>query len=155
MLKDFEVQACDRLAGAIVALAANDYKRAYKLWCKGMGNKREMSELRRFFKSPWFTLLAEANGEEVMRLIEIESMQPPVEKKRRKKKAMTDELKPCPFCGGEAKVSSNYVMIKGVSTKSAWVWCKKCHVRTGYMIRDAHEHYVRAAVESWNARCEK
>lgn len=61
-------------------------------------------------------------------------------------------LLPCPFCGGEAKVSSNDMMIKGVSEHCAWVWCTKCHMRTSYMLRSKREHYVRDAANAWNER---
>lgn len=68
---------------------------------------------------------------------------------------MDIKLLPCPFCGGEAKVSSNNMMIKGNSEMCAWVYCKKCGARTHYERRSKREHYVRDAVNAWNARCKK
>lgn len=62
------------------------------------------------------------------------------------------ELKPCPFCGGKAWQTYNNVMIKGVSEKCAWVYCKKCSARTGYFRRTANEHYIGEAAKAWNGR---
>ena len=65
------MQALDKLAGAIVELAVSDYRRAYKLQLRtGNTNLRSLKELQKFFRSPWFTVLAEADGERAMRLIE-------------------------------------------------------------------------------------
>ena len=64
-------------------------------------------------------------------------------------------LLPCPFCGGEATLSSNNMMIQGESEMCAWVYCKKCHARTNYKRRSRREHYVHDAIVAWNARCEK
>lgn len=52
---------------------------------------------------------------------------------------MGDELKPCPFCGGEAE------MREGSSTKP-YVRCKRCGCRTG------SSRYRGNVAKSWNAR---
>lgn len=64
------------------------------------------------------------------------------------------ELQPCPFCGGEAWQTYNNVIIKGVSEKCAWVYCKKCSARTGYFRRTANEHYIKASEKAWNRRAD-
>lgn len=56
------------------------------------------------------------------------------------------ELKPCPFCGGEAELSSPRFI------PHAWVACKKCGVstptHTAFTPREAKEQ----AVNAWNRR---
>lgn len=50
------------------------------------------------------------------------------------------ELKPCPFCGGKAKI---------VKTYTIWVKCINCHA-------SANCHSTeREAAEAWNRRVEK
>lgn len=51
---------------------------------------------------------------------------------------MTDELKPCPFCGGKAEITKNEMRV--------WVHCTKCHSDT-YLYQIQKE-----AVAAWNAR---
>lgn len=54
---------------------------------------------------------------------------------------MNKKLKPCPFCGGEAKLfldESRYY--------KSQVYCKKCGVRTN------REHIPEIAVTTWNTR---
>ena len=59
------------------------------------------------------------------------------------------ELKPCPFCGGEAKIVEYY--IKGVANKKHYfVECKNCGVR-----RDNHHDGYRTrqdVINAWNRR---
>ena len=69
------------------------------------------------------------------------------------------ELKKCPFCGGEATIEKCHrAFIKGVSTRVAFVHCKKCNARTGrFKLEDynctSHSSVaVQKAVESWNER---
>ena len=60
---------------------------------------------------------------------------------------MTDELKPCPFCGGEARVHidrrSNVLNIG----------CKDCGIGTIYVVAD--EVGLKEAVGAWNTRAER
>lgn len=54
---------------------------------------------------------------------------------------MSDELKPCPFCGGEAE------MREGSSTKP-YIRCKRCGCRTG------SSRYRGNLAKAWNARAD-
>ena len=49
------------------------------------------------------------------------------------------ELKPCPFCGGEAKHIESHVFGHGVA-------CKKCGMKTDYWAT------VASATRAWNRR---
>ena len=55
-----------------------------------------------------------------------------------------DELKPCPFCGGEPTISAYY------NTSTEWYLCScsKCHIsQTGSEYRFLFE-----AIKAWNRR---
>lgn len=52
------------------------------------------------------------------------------------------ELKPCPFCGGEAELT-------GFNAPEYWVWCPSCKAST-----DAHTGKENA-VAAWNTRAER
>ena len=62
------------------------------------------------------------------------------------------KLKPYPFCGGEAIISRNDMIIKRKSQRCAWVYCQKCGAKTPYYMRSNFEHYMRSAIEAWNRR---
>ena len=69
------------------------------------------------------------------------------------------KLKPCPFCGGEAIIEKNHrAFIKGLSTRVAFVYCKKCNARTGrFKLEDygctSHSSVaVQKAIAVWNER---
>lgn len=55
------------------------------------------------------------------------------------------DLKPCPFCGGEAGTSSE----RFERTLLAWVYCTGCGAAGGY------RHTGAEAVEAWNTRAER
>ena len=56
-------------------------------------------------------------------------------------------LRPCPFCGGEAKISANRVSEDCTVTA---VCCTECEVRTGGIEAPYGEY--KAAAEQWNSR---
>ena len=61
---------------------------------------------------------------------------------------MTEELKPCPFCGGEGEL----VIPTPWDPYQAYVRCKKCGI-TGpvvWMVDD--EKFKTTAVKKWNTR---
>lgn len=65
-----------------------------------------------------------------------------------------DELKPCPFCGGEAFLhfdAETRAVHKNITGKEIgnWVTCKKCFAESGYC------HTTEAAIEAWNRRVKK
>ena len=55
------------------------------------------------------------------------------------------ELKPCPFCGGEAEVQNDWSDIG----KYYWVACTECSANT----KD-YEYNQDEAIETWNRRAE-
>lgn len=67
---------------------------------------------------------------------------------------MTDkELKPCPFCGGEAKLVPHTFFsekTKKFETNCFGVQCKKCQT-SGFQFWGCEKH----AIEAWNRRAEK
>lgn len=52
------------------------------------------------------------------------------------------DLKPCPFCGGEAE-------LRGFDAPEYWVWCPNCKAST-----DAHT-CKGGAIAAWNTRAER
>lgn len=66
---------------------------------------------------------------------------------------MNAELKPCPFCGGEAKII-NYTN-KEVSPhkNKTYVECSKCNSGTGvFTQKGVSIEYIQEAIEAWNRR---
>lgn len=55
---------------------------------------------------------------------------------------MTNELKPCPFCGGEAYAVD-------VLEKRAHAVCDTCHASTAYYFSEVE------AIAAWNTRAER
>ena len=53
---------------------------------------------------------------------------------------MTEELKPCPFCGGEAKLTDL------TQAPESWVECTECGARTRFFSNSEE------AADAWNAR---
>ena len=54
------------------------------------------------------------------------------------------ELKPCPFCGGEAQCITEYC--KEVELLVSKVNCTRCGIKTPY------QHYANEAIDLWNRR---
>ena len=65
----------------------------------------------------------------------------------RRKKTMSEKLKPCPFCGGNAELESSYADYVGSGLHK--IVCKVCGCQTNY------EHPMQKAIDVWNRRAEK
>ena len=53
----------------------------------------------------------------------------------------TDELKPCPFCGGKA--------FPNIDLRKHWIECRECCAESGCYRTEAE------AIDAWNARAER
>lgn len=69
------------------------------------------------------------------------------------------DLKPCPFCGGEAKLETSHrAFINAQTTKVAYVFCTNCNARSGrvalkdYGCTSYSEDANEEAVSRWNIR---
>lgn len=72
---------------------------------------------------------------------------------------MSEELKPCPFCGGEAKIKA------ATKSYSFTIWCAcKCGARTEGFCPDTNkeddtmeniEECKKRAIEAWNSTIKK
>ena len=56
------------------------------------------------------------------------------------------ELKPCPFCGGEAKLKQKWGKHEHRRDPITYAWCKSCKARSLPFIDE------KDAVEAWNRR---
>lgn len=64
---------------------------------------------------------------------------------------MTDmTLKPCPFCGGEAELTSGTFDRKDIS----YVLCKRCASQGEFFFVSSRYASAIRAVEAWNRRAE-
>ena len=66
-------------------------------------------------------------------------------------------LKPCPFCGGYAKLrTANRTIIKGETVRNCYVYCKTCDARgTRFLEGNTPETHTKArqnAINAWNNR---
>ena len=61
-----------------------------------------------------------------------------------------DDLKPCPFCGGEAEVTDEDSY--GFSDGDWFVCCTECHTYLGF---DSQYETPQEAIEAWNARVDE
>jgi Lar family restriction alleviation protein len=59
------------------------------------------------------------------------------------------ELKPCPFCGGEAKVYDHFRIARGKTWNYFRVGCEECGLRFPKFSEVKEE-----AIEAWNRRAE-
>lgn len=58
---------------------------------------------------------------------------------------MNNELKPCPFCGGKAKIYRKKIMF--IYEEDAYmIYCKNCQAQVRYSNREE------IAIEEWNRR---
>ena len=69
------------------------------------------------------------------------------------------ELKPCPFCGGKAKLrKQNRTIVEHQTQRNCYVYCTECDGRgKRYLEGNTQEDHIIArqlAVESWNRRAE-
>lgn len=68
------------------------------------------------------------------------------------------ELKPCPFCGGEAVLIKRSACVgHGDYCNEFFVTCKKCHARGDVFddyLCELHEKLAREATEAWNRRAD-
>lgn len=58
---------------------------------------------------------------------------------------MTSDLKPCPFCGGEAIQCGDNEW-----TSRHWIMCRNCHASPKGTVRE-----LSLAIEAWNTRPEE
>ncbi len=70
---------------------------------------------------------------------------------------MSGELKPCPFCGGDAEVRTTYYELKTKDVPiNSYVRCTKCFAQTyefSYKNTDrTGTNPVESAVDAWNKR---
>ena len=66
---------------------------------------------------------------------------------------MSDDLKPCPFCGGEAEILPYYT----TSDNNAYfIECSNCRARTDWYNPRSHKRVNKDALpDLWNNRKEK
>lgn len=62
---------------------------------------------------------------------------------------MRNELKPCPFCGGEAIIHKRAYDNRGGLPHDFTVYCDKCHASVRHYYPTEKE-----AIEAWNRRAD-
>ncbi|MBR1486297.1 MAG: Lar family restriction alleviation protein [Synergistaceae bacterium] len=66
---------------------------------------------------------------------------------------MTEELKPCPFCGGEARITNLIPPRLYVKDTAFCVYCASCNLLFGFDIDYGGEFSTEnEAIEAWNRR---
>lgn len=72
---------------------------------------------------------------------------------------MSEELKPCPFCGGLAELDTSQAyraLSSGALGSRAAVYCTRCSAEVGFCYEDApgtpREDIVNQVVDDWNRR---
>ena len=59
------------------------------------------------------------------------------------------ELKPCPFCGGEAVLSHNYT-----GNGHSYIECTNCKIHSPWFAREFDSSSDQNAINYWNRRAE-
>lgn len=62
------------------------------------------------------------------------------------------DLKPCPFCGGEAKMFVQSGEYGGVCVKCMSCWCQTAIRTDGCIARAEKTNAVELCIEAWNRR---
>lgn len=72
---------------------------------------------------------------------------------------MSEELKPCPFCGGLAELDTSQAyraLSSGALGSRAAIYCTRCSAEVGFCYEDApgtpREDIVNQVVDDWNRR---
>lgn len=69
---------------------------------------------------------------------------------------MENELKPCPFCGGEAKYFNGICTEWKPARAFCLVYCSECKVKTqDFDDKTGDFEYKSKATEAWNRRADK
>ena len=65
-----------------------------------------------------------------------------------------NDLKPCPFCGGNDLIVESYGVLESVSdSQLAEVECQDCHASVSYTSYDPlNDSASNGAIERWNSR---
>ncbi len=68
------------------------------------------------------------------------------------------ELKPCPFCGGKAKLKKGFPYQQNSQTKYAFIQCTKCRAKAATYEQypfQPYESILVFAARDWNRRIER
>ena len=64
---------------------------------------------------------------------------------------MNIKLKPCPFCGGEAKLQTS-MSISLQRLSMAYVMCEECKVATDAVFEYESDDFIYEVIKRWNRR---